>query len=218
MKIAVLLNGCGHRDGSEVHEAVLTLLAIENEGYHYQCFSLNKNQTHTYNHLSGELEASPRNMLVESARISRGNIKEISELKINDYDALLIPGGSGTAANFCNFAEKGVEMTVETSVKDIIISAYEMKKPIGAICISPILIASVLGSNGITLTSGNSPDVARAMLQMGAKHTICKKGECIVDTKHKIISTPAYMYSDSKISEVLLGISSMLKQLKKLKD
>lgn len=155
-KIAVILNGCGHRDGSEIHEAVLTLLGIENAGATWEALALNKPQASVMNHLDGRTEQDEplRNMLKESARIARGRIKDLRVANIGDYAGVIIPGGSGTASNLCDFAAKGSKMSVVQEVADFLKAAHSKGKPIGAVCIAPIILSKIFGPNGVKLTLG----------------------------------------------------------------
>ena len=195
-KIAVILNGCGHRDGSEIHEAVLTLLAIEQLGATWEALALDKNQASVLSHLDGstDTDSSPRNMLKESARIARGRIRNLHEVSARIYDAVIIPGGSGTASNLCDFAVSGKNMSVNPAVRDFLLEAHGLKKPIGAICIAPVLLASVFGKFGVKLTLGEARGgAALAAEAMGAVVRDCRADQCVVDEAVRVVTTPAYM-------------------------
>ena len=216
-KFAVILNGSGHRDGSEIHEAVLTLLSIEEAGATWECVALNRNQDVVINHVSGKVvPGAERNMLEEAARIARGRIKDLQKVSAASYDAVIIPGGSGTARNLCNFATAGANMTVVPEVAEFLLAAHKAGKPIGAVCIAPMIIAKVFGGQGVTLTLGahdvQAEDAARAM---GAKHLTCKVSECVVDERMKIVTTPAYM-CDTDITGVARGIRQMIQSILKM--
>ena len=219
-KVAVLLNGCGHRDGSEIHEAVLTLLAIEEEGVDWEAVALNLDQAAVLNHLDGTVDraGSSRNMLKESARIARGKIKNLVDVNPADYVALIIPGGNGTAANLCNFATAGKDMVVNKDVSQLLRSFHESGRPIGAICISPMLIASVFGKSGVKITlgeiKGGAPEAAS---HMGAKVQLCGARECVVDHELKIVTTPAYML-DASVADIAQGIRQLTKDVIKLAE
>lgn len=217
-KIAVILNGAGHRDGSEIHEAVLTLLAIEEAGARWEALALNKPQTKVLNHLDGSVdrEASPRNMLKESARIARGRIKDLGAVSAGDYDGIIIPGGSGTAANLCDFATKGAQMTVCPELANFLEVAHQKQKPIGAVCISPIMLARIFGAKSVRLTLGSADcDAAKAAREMGAHTVDCKPDDCVVDANLKIVTTPAYM-CDASITEIALGIKKLAAEIIRL--
>ena len=217
MKVLVLLNGCGHQDGSEIHEASMTLLALDQQGNSFQCASLGDEQKLVIDHLTSEKTNSrSRNMMVESARIARGQIIELSEVSQAEFDALVIPGGSGTAYNFCNFALKGRSMLVNQVIAKTIEYFYRQKKPIGAICIAPVLLGKVLGSYKPKMTIGNDPEVSNIINSWGAQHMTCDKGQCVVDRENRIVTTPAFMYGDSSLSEVWQGVNSLVKELKAL--
>ncbi len=214
-KIAVILNGCGHRDGSEIHEAVLTLLAIENAGATWEALALNKPQAMVLSHLDGRVEVGEpsRNMLRESARIARGRIKDMTLAKLDDYAAVIIPGGSGTASNLCDFATKGAKMEVATEISSFLEMAHAKRKPIGAICIAPILLAKVFGSKGARLTLGlTTSDAAHAARHLGAEVVSCAAHDCVVDTRLKLVTTPAYML-DATVAQVADGIAKLAREI-----
>lgn len=217
-KVAVLLNGCGHRDGSEIHEAVLTLLAIEEEGADWEAVALNLDQAAVLNHLDGTVDraGSSRNMLKESARIARGRIKNLLDVNPNEYAALIIPGGNGTAANLCNFATAGKDMVVQKDVAQLLRSFHASGRPIGAICISPMLIASVFGKSGVKITLGETEGPApEAAAHMGARLRRCGAKECVIDPELKIVTTPAYMLN-AGVADIAQGIRQLTKDVLKL--
>lgn len=206
--IAVLLSGSGAYDGAEINEAVLTLLHIEKNGGQYQCFAPNVTQMHTINHLNGDTSDSTRNVLEESARIARGEVKPLSELRVDDFDALILPGGFGVAKNFCDFAVKGAEMTVNTEVLAVCKSFVDTQKPAGYMCIAPVLLPKVYGE-GIQCTIGNDPEVASALETMGASHVECAVDDIVADDNHRVVTTPAYMLAKS-VSDADAGISKLV--------
>lgn len=217
-KIAVILNGCGHRDGSEIHEAVLTLLGVENAGATWEALALNKPQARVLNHLDGRIETDEpaRNMLKESARIARGRIQELKAAKIDDYSAVIIPGGNGTASNLCDFASKGSQMSVLPEVVDFLETAHAKKMPIGAVCIAPMILAKVFGPQGVHITLGSpESDAAKAAAKLGAKIVGCHAEDCVVDEALKIVTTPAYML-EAQISQIAQGISKLAKEIVRL--
>ena len=211
--ILVLLAGCGAKDGAEIQEAVLTLLAIKKEGCDYTCASLDKPQKHVLNFIDDTELDQERNMMQESARISRGQIEDIAELSMKDFDALVLPGGFGVAKNFCTFAFEGTKASVEPEVKRIIQEAYDMKKPIGAICIAPALVAlSLVEKNpNITMTLGTAEEANKNLTEIGVKFKSCPTTAHTVDEENKIVSSPAYMHGDSTIVELEEGISKCVK-------
>lgn len=219
-KIAVVLNGCGHRDGSEIHEAVLTLLGIENAGASWEALALNKPQARLLNHLDGSLETNEpsRNMIKESARIARGRIRDLKTASIDDYAAVIIPGGNGTASNLCDFATKGSNMTVLPEVAAFLEAAHSRGKPIGAICIAPMILAKVFGSKHAKLTLGASEgDAAKAARAMGAEVIDCSAEDCVVDSSLKLVTTPAYML-DASVRQIGHGINKLAAAVVKLTD
>ena len=190
-KIAIIIGGCGHRDGSEIHETTMTMLAVEEHGATYQMFAPNRNQYHVLNHLDGTEMQEQRNMLVEAARIARGNILPLENFDVNQFDAVIFPGGFGVAKNFFNYAFKGVDCEVDEQIAHIIKSVHQAGKPIGALCISPVLMAKILGN--ITVTIGQDAKTARDIEQMGATNVNTSNGDVVTDKKNKIFSTPCYM-------------------------
>jgi enhancing lycopene biosynthesis protein 2 len=188
---AVILCGCGASDGSEIHEAVMTLLAIDRHKCHYSIFAPDESQHHVINMLTKEEMSETRNMLVEAARIARGNILPLHELNINRFDALVLPGGFGAAKNLCTYAFDGANATIYPPVAEIIKAAHKKRIPIGALCIAPVILAKVLGK--ITITVGNDPDTIASVEQMGATHVNTQEGEVIADKANRIFTTPCYM-------------------------
>jgi enhancing lycopene biosynthesis protein 2 len=212
-KFAVFLAGCGVYDGSEIHEAVCVLLAIDKSGSEYQCFAPNSAQYHVVNHLTGEVQKESRNVLVESARIARGNIKRLSSFDPADFDALVIPGGFGVAKNLCTFAFDGPDCLVNPETEEAIISAYEAGLPIGALCIAPALIAKVLRKGLMTI--GNDESTAQAIESLGAMHQSTSADEIIVDRENKIVTSPCYMLN-SPISVIASGAERVITSLLEL--
>jgi enhancing lycopene biosynthesis protein 2 len=215
-RIAVVLSGCGVFDGTEIHEAVLTLLAIEEEGATWHCFAPNVEQMHVVDHLTGEVESGVnRNVFVESARISRGaeKLSELAEYDPAEFDAIVFPGGFGGAKNLSDFAMRGADGEVDDSVAVAVRSTHSMGKPIGFICITPASVGALtLGGDGVELTIGNDPDTATAVNQCGARHSDCPVDDVVVDLKNKVVSTPAYMLGPG-VSDVRKGIAKLVNEV-----
>jgi len=211
-KIGVVLSGCGVRDGSEIHEAVLSLLAIDKMGCDAVCMAPDTVFT-TTNHLTMEETEEKRNILVESARIARGNICDIKEVTADDIDAVLFPGGFGAAKNLCDFAVKGSGATVNPEIVRLLKEMHAAGKPIGAVCIAPALLAAALGK-GLSpiVTIGTDVGTAAEINKTGAVHQDCPVTELVVDSRNKIVTSPAYMLA-TRISEVEEGISRTVKEL-----
>lgn len=214
-KFAVVLAGCGVYDGAEIQESVLTLLAIDRAGANYQCFAPDTDQYHVINHLTGNTENETRNVLTESARIARGDVKSLAEFNPADFDALVFPGGFGVAKNLCSFAIDGPNCEVNADTQSAITNAYEAKLPIGALCIAPALIAKVLGKS--TLTIGNDTATATAIETMGAKHQNSEGSDIVIDMENRLITSPCYMHETS-ISVVAQGAENVIKALLKMMD
>ncbi len=215
-KFAVVLSGCGVYDGAEIHEATMTMLSILEEGGVYQCFAPDIPQYHVINHLTGEEMDESRNVLVESARIARGDIKPLSDFKASDYDALIFPGGFGAAKNLSTVAFDGANATVNPEVEDAIKQMLAMHKPIGALCISPAVVARVI--QGVEVTIGNDPGTAEAIEKMGSKHVVTTHGQVVHDHKYNVFTTPCYML-DATILDIKedagLVVKEMMKELQK---
>lgn len=207
---AVVLSGCGVYDGAEIHEAVLTMLAIDRAGGSYQCFAPDVAQMHVVNHLTGEEAPESRNVLVEAARIARGQIKPLSAFDAAKFDAVVFPGGFGAAKNLCSFAADGAECTVNPDVSRAIKAMRAADKPIGALCIAPAILARVLGE--VELTIGTDAGTASALEQMGAHHVNRLHGQIAVDDKLKVVTTPCYML-DSRIGQIAEGAEAVVKKL-----
>jgi len=208
MKIGVLLSGNGVYDGAEIHESVLTMLALEENGANYQCFAPDISQHHVINHLSGEEMDETRNVLIESARIARGNIKPVSGLNADDYDALIFPGGFGAAKNLSDFAFKGKDCQIESYTLKAARTFVSASKPIGFICIAPAMVPQIVGQ-AVELTVGDDAETAATIEAMGGKHICCPVDQIVVDEAHKVVSTPAYMLA-ANLSEAAAGIRQLV--------
>ena len=206
-KVAVILSGCGVYDGAEIHESVITLLRLDQRGAKVQCFAPDIAQLHVINHLTGEQMPETRNVLVESARIARGEIKDVREARVEDFDALIVPGGFGAAKNLSSFATEGAACTVQADVLRVAEAFAEAGKPIGLMCISPAIAAKIYGP-GVICTIGTDADTAAAVTKMGGSHEECEVSEIVEDKARKLVSTPAYMLATS-ISEAASGINKM---------
>ena len=211
-KIAVILSGCGVFDGAEIYESVLTLLQLAERGVDYQCMAPNIDQMHVINHLTGEVaENETRNVLVEAARLARGEIIDLATANAEDYDALIIPGGFGAAKNLSDFAVKGPESQVNADVLSFTQAIHKAGKPVGLICIAPAMTPLIFGE-GATCTIGNDADTAAAIEAMGGNHESCGVSEIVIDQERKIITTPAYMLAGS-ITEAASGIRKLVDQV-----
>ena len=211
-KVAVVLAGCGVYDGAEINEAVLTLLSLEQQGASYQCFAPDMAQMHVINHLTGEPEeGESRNVLVEAARIARGNVLDLASVSVEEFDALLVPGGFGAAKNLSNFAVAGAEMVVQPDFLRVARGFHTAGKPIGLVCIAPVMAAAICGE-GARCTIGNDPEVAAAIETMGGEHLECPVDEARVDRERKLVTTPAYMLAGS-VSEAYAGISDCVRDV-----
>lgn len=213
-KIAVVLAGSGVYDGSELHEAVLTLLAIEQAGFSYQCMAPNVDQLHVINHLTGEATDETRNVLVEAARIARGEIIDIATANVEDFDAVVTPGGFGAAKNLCDFAVNGPEMRINEDYKNFVQAMHQAGKPVVLICIAPAMSAVLLGE-GTQCTIGTDADTAAAINATGAEHISCPVDEAVIDPNKKLITSPAYMLAGS-ISEAQASVQAAIKALSEM--
>ena len=210
-RVAVVLSGCGVYDGAEIHESVSLLLHLSQRGAEYSCFAPDKEQAHVVAHLAGApAEGEARNVLVESARIARGNIAPLDKLKAADFDALFAPGGFGAAKNLSSFAFDGAECSVDPQFEAVLKDFQQAGKPIGVCCITPAVVAKALP--GTTVTIGDDADAAQAIGAMGSKHENRPVTEACVDEAAGVVTAPAYMYGDAPIHEVHEGIGQMVEQ------
>jgi enhancing lycopene biosynthesis protein 2 len=214
-KIGVLLSGCGVYDGVEIHEAVITMLALDRNGAEIVCIAPDIEQHHVVNHLNGEATDEKRNVLVESARIARGNIKNLKHVNATDIDGLIMPGGFGAAKNLSNFAIKGKDADVNPDVARIVNEMVDAGKPVGAICISPAVLAKILENRNPEVTIGNDYGTAEAIEGMGGVHIACTVDNIHIDQANKLITTPAYMLGPD-IKDVAKGIEKLVDELLKL--
>lgn len=220
-KIGVLLSGCGVYDGAEIHESVFTMLAIQEAGAEYICISVNKPQHHVINHLTGEEMKESRNMMIEAARIARGNVKDITEIDPADIDALVIPGGFGSAKNFTSWAFEGPEGMVLPEVKLLIVNMINIGKPVCALCVSPVVVSKALEDSDIhaTMTLGTTEEsspydiqgFSDGIKQTGVEPVFKTVKEVQVDTVNRIVSAPCYMM-DANMIEVRNNIKSAIEE------
>lgn len=216
-KVAVILSGCGVYDGAEIHESCAALLALERAGAKAVICAPSGPQLHVIDHLAGEPQAdATRDIRRESARIARGDIADLAAVPVDDIDAVLLPGGFGAAKNLCDFAVAGTECRVHEAVATFLRAAHAAGKPIGAMCIAPVILARLFGSHDAPrLTIGNDPQTAAAIETMGAKHVACAVADHVVDEQQKIVTTPAYMLAGN-IAEVFDGAAGFVKKLLEL--
>lgn len=212
-KIAVILGGCGTKDGSEINETVTLLLALDQHGIKYECFAPDSNQYQVINHVTGEVVAEERNMMVEAARIVRGAISPLSEFNADNYDGLAIPGGAGIANNLFTYFTDGMQMTVLPEVRDAIVKIHQQNKPIAAMCIAPVLVANVLKDVTVTLGDENCGP-AKDVAVMGARHYPTKNGEVASDLDNKIFTTPCFML-DATLKDIYAGAYNLVDAFKK---
>ncbi|MEM0672231.1 isoprenoid biosynthesis glyoxalase ElbB [Dickeya oryzae] len=215
-KVGVVLCGCGVYDGSEIHEVVLTLLAIDRAGAEAVCFAPDKEQLHVVNHLNGEMTGEKRNVLAESARIARGKIQPLSSADPLQLDALIVPGGFGAAKNLSDFATRGADCEIDKELKILTREIHKKNKPIGFICIAPAMLPKLLDTS-VRLTIGNDMGTAQAIEAMGGVHVECPVDDIVVDVAHKVVTTPAYMLANS-ISEAASGIEKLVARVLELAE
>lgn len=213
-KVAVVLSGCGYLDGAEVQESVLTLLALDRAGVEVECFAPDKPQRDVVDHRSGEaVEGESRNVLAESARIARGEIRDVAEANAADYDAVILPGGFGAAKNLSSFAVEGPDCTVDPHVERLLKDTQSAGKPIGLICIAPAIGARLFPE--VELTIGSDAETASALEQMGAHHKSCPVEAFVTDERAKVVSCPAYMLGPG-IKDVAAGIEGLVGEVLRL--
>lgn len=209
-KFAIVLSGCGVYDGAEIHETTLSMYAIARNGGEYKIFAPDIEQHHVINHLTGDEMEEKRNVLIESARIARGNIQSLDKFEAKDFDALLFPGGFGAAKNLSTWAFDGPEASINKEVERSIKEMSEAGKPIGALCISPVLVGKIFGD--LELTIGQDQSTIEALETLGVKHKKTTHGEVVVDEKYKVVTTPCYML-DASIDQIGLGAENVVKKI-----
>ncbi len=205
--IAVVLAGCGVYDGSEINEVVLTLLAIENQGSVYQCFAPDINHHHVIDHVSGNESNEIRNVLKESARIVRGNVKPLLELDCDNFDALIVTGGFGVAKNLSTFAFEGKDFSIDKQFLSVMTSFKNTQKVAGYMCIAPVLLPKVY--DNVKCTIGNDAETISVITALGGEHMACNVDEIVIDEKNNVVTTPAYMLASS-LSEAQIGINRLV--------
>ena len=210
-KVGLVLSGCGVNDGSEIHEAVITMLELDKAGAEMVLMAPNIDQLHVINHATGEEMDDSRNVLIESARISRGNIEDIAGVTSDNLDALIFPGGFGVSKNLSDYAMSGMECSVNPDVLRLSREVHNDEKPIGVICIAPAIMAKILAGD-TELTIGFDEQTAADIDAMGAKHVLCPVDEIVIDKEKKVVSTPAYMEAKS-IKEAAFGIEKLVAEI-----
>lgn len=209
-RFAVIMCGCGTLDGSEIHESVMTLLAIDRNGGEYQIFAPDAEQFHVVNHITGQPTDEKRNMMVEAARIARGNVKPLSQCNSADFDALVFPGGNGSAKNLFTYAIDGPDFSVREDVVKVIKDFHTAKKPIGALCIAPVMIAKVLGN--VTVTVGQDESTIENVMSFGSGHQVTNQKEVCVDEENKVFTSPCYMLP-ARISDIADCADNLVKAM-----
>ena len=210
---AIVLSGCGVYDGSEIGEAMMTMLALDEAGCRYEIFAPDKPQFHVVDHLKGEPASESRNVLAESARIARGKVRPLSEYKAEDYSGLIFPGGFGAAKNLCTFAFDGASMTVDAEVERAVNATRQAGKPIGAMCIAPVILGKLMA--GVQVTVGHDEATNEALRQMGAEPKNVFGPEVVHDTKNKVFTTPCYMLPDATIATVAACCRNLVAEMLK---
>jgi enhancing lycopene biosynthesis protein 2 len=217
-RVALILAGCGHLDGSEIRETISSLLALDQAGAQVTIFAPNQKQKDVMNHYDQTSQEQERNIFEEASRLARGDIHELKELTVDNFDALMIPGGFGVAKNLCTFAFEGSNSQVLPAIESIIQEFHQHRKPIGAVCIAPALIAKALEGRGISVTIGKHPETAKEIEKTGASHHSCEVSEIHVDENNKIVTSPAYMYDNADLKDVFKGISSCVQKMLEMAD
>lgn len=210
-KIGVVLSGCGVYDGTEIHEAVITLLAIARNNAQAVCFAPDKGQMDVVNHLAGDAMAESRNVLIEAARIARGDIHPLSQAQVATLDALIVPGGFGAAKNLSNFATEGRECVVDSELKALTLAMHQAGKPLGFMCIAPAMLPKIFDFP-LRITIGTDIDTAEELEAMGAEHVPCPADDIVVDEENKVVTTPAYMLAQD-IAQAATGIEKLVSRV-----
>lgn len=221
-RVAVVLCGCGAKDGSEITEAVSLFIALSQKGIAFDCYAPDRKLHHVIDHLTGQENAhESRNQLHEAARIARGHVRTIEQLKCENYAGVLLAGGFGAAKNLCNFAFAGADAKLESDVKAALLPFLDEKKPLAALCIAPVVLALLcrerqLKGAKLTLGDGSAQNAVRAIESWGAEHSVTRAGEACVDTAHRLVSAPAYMFDDATPADIFASATSLVSGLQKL--
>ncbi|MDN3523991.1 isoprenoid biosynthesis glyoxalase ElbB [Halomonas sabkhae] len=216
-QVAVILSGCGVQDGSEIYESTLTLLRLDQLGIGYRCFAPDIDQHDVIDHRTGEAQPGERrNVLVESARLARGDIAPLAELEADDFDAVILPGGFGAAKNLSTFAAEGSDLVIQQGLSEALADFHADRKPIGLMCIAPVMVPRLLGP-GIAVTVGHDPSVAGAISAMGGLHRSCGVEDIVVDFENRVVTTPAYMLA-TRIGEAATGIFKLVDRIDEMMD
>ena len=211
--VAVILSGCGFMDGSEIHESVLCLLCLAQEGCTYQCFAPDHDQADVVNHLTGQRMNETRSALVEAARIARGKISPLSELDPSKFDAILLPGGAGAAKNLSNYANSGSNCSVNEDLKQALLRFHESKKPIGACCIAPAVLGKTFQEVAkVELTLGSNPSTTAQIEALGMQPKLATVDQAVLDQENKVYTTPCYM-EPPELAKMYLGVQKVVKEL-----
>lgn len=211
-RVGLILSGCGVSDGSEIHEATSALIHLARAGAQITYMAPNR-EFDTIDHAKGEPSGEKRNTLVEAARIARGKITDLAQVKGDAYDAFVLPGGFGAAKNLSTFATQGADCTVDEQVARVLTEAHAAGKPIGFICIAPTIGAKLFGQHSVRLTIGKDAGTAGKIEAMGATHVDADRTEIVVDDANRVVSTPAYMHGDSNPAQVYEGIGNLVKKV-----
>lgn len=223
-RVAVVLAGCGAKDGSEITEAVSLLIALSRKGIPFDCFAPDRQTSHVVDHLTGSENAQEnRNQLHEAARIARGQIRPLSQLLVNEYEGVALSGGFGVAKNLCNFAFSGLDASLEPDVKKSLMPFLESKKPLAAMCIAPVVLALLcreakLRGAELTLGDGSAVNAVKAIESWGAQHIPKKRNEACVDSAHMLVSSPAYMFDDATPADIFDSASALVSGLQTLME
>jgi len=213
-KVAVILCGSGFKDGSEIHESVATLWALSQHPVSVQCFAPDADQADVVNCLTTQvMPGEKRNMLIEAARIARGAVLPLSSLNPDELSAIILPGGFGAAKNLCSFAFDGARASVRPELKNVLEKMHHARKPIGAICIAPVVVALSLPGQKIELTFGKKSEASDEIEKLGHRHVECRLDDCHVDRMHRVVTSPAYMYSDATLGGLFTGIQKLVAEV-----
>jgi enhancing lycopene biosynthesis protein 2 len=212
-RIGVVLSGCGVQDGAEIHESVLTLLALDRAGAEIVCMAPDRDQADVVDHLTGQPTGERRTVRDEAARIARGKIRAVTAVRADELDGIVLPGGYGAAKNICTFAADGAACSVDPGVATLLRDLHAAGKPIAALCIAPAALAALFGKSlRPELTIGNDPGTAQAIESMGARHRAASVTEVVVDRQNRFVTTPCYMY-DARLRDVATGAEKAVQEL-----
>jgi enhancing lycopene biosynthesis protein 2 len=226
-RVAVILSGCGHRDGSDVAETMLAFLMLDRAGAKVICAAPDAEQREVVDHLmdaaasaiatptAAATSSVPRNARVEAARLAPGEVLPLAALDPNRLEGLFIPSGRGVATLLSDYAEKGALCAVDPDLARVMKALLAAKKPMGFVGLAAVLAARVLGPvAGVRLTLGSKAVVAaKHAAVMGADVRPGAIDDVIADERARVYSTPGLEAEGARLAQVAKAIEKLARAL-----